>query len=87
MEIDGERSLHGFYTTRWVEAENPEQAEEIVVSMLRQEPILRKPDRHDGSEPAATVYVEEIEAIEGEPDGPNQGFSFFPENDQVPPSP
>jgi hypothetical protein len=87
LEVNEERRLHGFYTTRWVEAENPDSAEEVVVSLLKQESILQKPDWHDGSGPAAMMFVEEIEEAEGYCIGPNQGFSFFLEEDQEPPSP
>jgi hypothetical protein len=77
LEIDGERALHGFYTSRWVEADSPNEAEVAVVALLKQDPILQKPDWHDGSGPQAKVYVEEIEEAEDAWRGSNQGFSFF----------
>jgi len=71
----------GFYTTRWVDAASPEDAELLVVTMLREEPLLQRPDWYDGVGPRATVYVEEIDLVESEERGVNQGFAFFPEED------
>lgn len=70
----------GFYTTRWVDANCPEDAETRVVAMLREEPELQRPDWCDGVGPRAMVYVEEIVLVESDARGVNQGFVFFPED-------
>ncbi len=78
---DGVPKRIGFYTTRWVDANSPEDAEMLVVAMLREEPLLQRPDWYDGIGPKAAVYVEEIDMVESEEHGVNLGLAFFPEED------
>jgi hypothetical protein len=79
FRVDGVSKRVGFYTTRWLDAENPEQAEASVIALLRNEPDLQKPDWYDGSGPPAKVYVEEIVVCSADSFGQNAGFSFFEE--------
>ena len=58
--------LMGFHTTRWIEASDKIAAEDAVVEVLRKEPALQKPEWHNGADPKAKVYIEEItEVISG----------------------
>jgi hypothetical protein len=42
LEIESEAASYGFYTTRFVEADDPEGAEELAVGLIRGDPKLRK---------------------------------------------
>ncbi len=75
--LDGRSILFGFYTTRFVEASTPEEAEFLVLEQLRRDPSLRLPEgvAHN---PDARVYFEEIvEVADDENQIPNAGFVFF----------
>lgn len=82
MKEDGVPKRIGFYANRWVEATCPEDAEQQVIALLRDEPLLQRPDWHDGAGPNAKVYVEEIEVVEPDQRGPNKGFAIFLEDDE-----
>lgn len=63
----------GFYTTRFVEAGSPEEAEMLAIGLLRDDANLDVPPEH------ASVYFEEIEEVpERTEQLPDKGFSFFP---------
>ncbi len=60
------RELVGFYTTRWVEAVNPEEAEYLTVARLRKEPDFQQPEGYAPNAPAK-VFIEEIEPVDALP--------------------
>ena len=64
----------GFYTTRFVEADDPEEAELKVIDLLRDDPSLQVSAKHLTSD--AKVFFEEIEEVT-EITGPNKGFTFY----------
>ncbi|HET6536276.1 MAG TPA: hypothetical protein VFG41_08845 [Sphingomicrobium sp.] len=69
--------MMGFYTTRWVEAETAEAAEQGALESVRSEFTFSEEDRQKA--PDAMMYFEEI--VEVEPDTPrvpNKGASWFP---------
>lgn len=73
----GEVREVGFYTTRFVEAPNPEQAEILALARIRDEPKLQKTkDLIPGER--AKVYFDEIEEVPRE-DVPEiqEGFSWY----------
>lgn len=61
---DREFTLCGFYTTRWVEAETPQQAETAALALLRAEDNFKRPTDFAGPVDAR-VYFEEIVATDG----------------------
>lgn len=66
----------GFYTTRYVMAESPAQAEHLALALLQADETLRVPESEQS--PQARVFFEEIEQVPDETEqAPNQGFSFF----------
>lgn len=77
--IDGEVIVCGFYTTRYVEAANPSEAETIASEMLFDDPDLETPPGWDDVEPR--IYFEEVEEVAA-PIDINDGFSFFPMEDE-----
>jgi hypothetical protein len=77
MTFDGRFQLMGFYTTRWVEAETVEVAEQGALEAVRDEFRFSEEDRRKA--PDAVMYFEEI--VEVEPDTPrvpNKGATWFP---------
>ena len=78
LNLDGKAKKVGFYTTRFVEANDDHQAEENAISTLRNDPTLREGVLNEKSD-APTLYVEEISELESF-EGltlPGTGFSFY----------
>lgn len=68
----------GFYTTRWVDAESPVEAEMLALGLLREDPILNSVAAEDRSE-NAQIFFEKIEEVLSEPGRVSgAGFTFFP---------
>ena len=68
----------GFYTTRFVRAESPAEAEMAALSLLREDETLGSVRPEDRMEDAK-VYFEQIEEVPEDPGrGPGKGFTFFP---------
>lgn len=70
----GKKRPVGFYTTRWIEASSPEEAEIAALEALRQEPNFQVADAAKMKD--AKVYFEEIVEVEG-PGGVNTGAAWF----------
>lgn len=80
-QLVGEAGPVGFYVTRFVEAADPEAAEQAVVDSLRAEPQLAPPA---GYTPDGQVRVdfEEIEELAAEEVPAVQpGFAWYPMED------
>ena len=78
VSFDNETAKHGFFTTRFVEAENPEDAENQTIELLRVE--LASLVQNDASD-SPVMFVEEVDEIdsfEGLP-MPGAGFVWFPD--------
>lgn len=73
----GEKMPIGFYITRFIQADSPEEAENIALSNLKQEKALKLPD--DISRPLeAKVYFEEIvEITKNDVPDIQAGFTFY----------
>lgn len=76
--LAGVPELIGFYTTRYVEAPSPSEAELIALDLLRAEPefeLVRPEDRMEDTQ----VYFEQVEEVPTELGrSPGKGFTFFP---------
>ena len=69
--------LVGFYITRFVEADTPEEAEKKALASLKNEESLQLP-KGVSPEKNAKIYFEEIEEVmESEVPEINAGFSFY----------
>ena len=81
IEWDGQPSKTGFYTTRVVEADNPDEAETIAVEIIKQDARLRSITLN-GKEDSPMIYVDEIEEVSSLAPGENTatGFAFYPED-------
>lgn len=72
----GESSPIGFYTTRFVNADSPEQAEMLALDLLRGEEFFNIPAEKRSED--AKVFFEEIAEVAPDTERvPNSGFSFF----------
>jgi len=78
LEMEGKHSRMGFYTTRYVVAQNEQEAENNAVQMLRDDPTLKN-ILNDKSDPPM-IYCEGIEVIDTfEPSTVvNPGYVFYP---------
>ena len=78
ISVDGKRELLGFYQTIHVEAQDPEEAENEAVKIIRQsdlrETIL------EGNDYTPMIYLDEIEQIESFEgiESLIEGRGFFP---------
>lgn len=68
------KGLVGFFTTRWVEASSPEEAEVAALETLRGEPTFQMKTPAKGAE--AKVYFTVIAEVAG-PGGVNSGATWF----------
>ncbi len=73
----GKTAPVGFYTTRWVSASSPEEAEIVALEALRLEPNLQIDDAEKTTN--AKIYFTEIDEVDGpDPDiGAGTGFAWF----------
>lgn len=72
----GESSPIGFYTTRFIEASSPDEAEQLAFEKLKTEESLTLPV--DATKPSnAKVYFESIEEVPINAVGSNGCFTFF----------
>src|SRR3546814_7547538 len=60
----GQEELVGFYTTRFVEADSPEQAEIMAIELLRNDPSLDVSSEHRTQR--AKVFFEDIDEVPGD---------------------
>jgi len=75
-KLAGQKKAVGFYTTRFVEADSPEQAELLAVELLRNDPDLEVAPKY--RTPEARVIFEDIDEVPAETKRvPNKGFTFF----------
>jgi hypothetical protein len=77
VNIDGEVLLCGFYTTRYVEAASPSEAETLASELLFADPDLETPPGYEDYEDQASLRFEEVEQVL-EPIDIDENFSFFP---------
>ena len=66
IESDGRANVKGFYTTRFLEAENYSQAEVIGLAVLRADSYFADEAMKNRS-PEARIEFEEIEELKGKP--------------------
>ena len=72
----GEPEPIGFYTTRFVVASTPEEAEMLALSLLKSDASLAAPESDRTSD--ARVYFEEIELVPDDTDQvPGSRFTFY----------
>ena len=81
LNIDDKTEKIGFYTTRFVEANDELEAENKSVELIRNDPQLRQLVLNEKDDPP-TIYQEDIEEL-SDFDGiktPGAGYTFYPED-------
>lgn len=80
ITLEGTVQRVGFYTTRFVEASDPEQAELQAVSLVKNDEELRAAVRNEPDDPP-TIHLEEIVEVADFEDVqvPGAGYSFYVE--------
>ena len=83
MMNEGSKKTMGFYTTRWVEALSPKEAEIKAIELIKNDQDLKAAtcnEKHD----QPMLYVEEITEIESFEgiNPPGAGYSFYPETEK-----
>lgn len=79
---DGE-AKHGFYTARFMEAPNPQAAEDAAIAQLRARDSLREIVRNRDDDPPMmyVTEIDEIEAFEGARSPGDQGLIWYDESE------
>lgn len=82
LELEGTIRKYGFYTTRFVEAENPEKAELYAVQLIKEDEKIRKNVKNPKSDPPMLFLekLEEVSSFEGVK-LPGTGYTFFPDDE------
>lgn len=83
FNFDGEETKGGFYTTRWVMASTPEEAENKAVQLIKndnslQEMLIRT------SDPVPMIYLEKIQTVNWYTyfrRQPGKGYTLYNEQD------
>ena len=76
----GKTEMVGFYTTRWVDAADPDEAELAAVAALKRDPCFALPE--GTARPVeARVFVEEIIELAAAPESEGKGATWFVEAD------
>ena len=78
--MDGEHRKTGFYTTRFVEAEDAEQAEALAVELIKSDPKLSNIVLNKRGD-SPRVYVEEIEEVKRL--RAQAGYAFYYEEEGI----
>jgi hypothetical protein len=78
MDVNGKPARIGFFTTRFVQANNRDGAELLAVDLIRSDKWLRGAVSNSLSDPPR-IFAEEIEVVEADYNpSSGSGFSFFP---------
>lgn len=76
VEFDGVVGRYGFYTTRYIEAENPDGAEAVAVQSLRDDGALREVVKNPPDDPP-TLRVEQLAELPGPEDSATPGLAWY----------
>jgi hypothetical protein len=82
FDLDGKVKRFGFYTTRFVEANDELEARQSAITMLRQDPKLLGTMLNEEFD-APMLFTEEIAELDSF-DGvtlPGPGFAFYPDDE------
>jgi hypothetical protein len=84
LNLDGEPKKFGFYATRFVKAENPQEAEKIAVILTHQNPNLRKTvlNETDDRPKINLEEIKEVSFLKFFAKKSTTDFTFYPENEE-----
>jgi hypothetical protein len=78
LNVNGEPKRLGFFTTRFVHANNRDGAELLAVDLIRNDTWLRDSVLNERADPPR-IFAEEIDVVEAsEVPDVQSGFSYFP---------
>ena len=78
LTVDGKPTRMGFYTTRFVQANNRDGAELLAVDLIRQDKRLKESVSNERSDPPM-IFADEIDVVdESEVPESSYGYAFFP---------
>ena len=82
LSHEGKLQKHGFFTTRYVEAGNPEEAELNAVDLIKGDTTLIASVKNEHSD-IPMIYLEELYEIESFDDKkvPGAGYTFYIEDE------
>jgi hypothetical protein len=84
LNHDGELKKFGFYSTTFVEAKNPQEAEKIAIILIHQNPNLRDTVLNENID-RPTINLEEIKEVnflKFFAKKSTTGFTFYPEDEE-----
>jgi hypothetical protein len=84
LNFDGELKRVGFYATKFVKAENPQEAEKIAIILIHQNPNLRDTVLNKNTD-RPTINIEEIKEVsflKFFTEKSTTGFTFYPEDEE-----
>jgi hypothetical protein len=84
LNLDGDLKKFGFYATKFVKAENPQEAEKMAIILIHQNPNLRDTVFNENAD-RPTINLKEIKEV-----NPlkffvkksTTGFTFYPEDEE-----
>lgn len=84
MKVDRQPKRMGFYTTRFVEADLPEEAESLAVQLIRKDTKLQKVVHNKKSDPPM-IYLEGIALLKSFKGIklPGTGYVFYEEKRRI----
>ena len=84
LNLNGELKKFGFYATKFVKAENPQEAEKIAIILTHQNPNLRDTVLNQNAD-RPTINLEEIKEVSSLKffvKESTTGFTFYPEDEE-----
>jgi len=84
LNLDGELKKYGFYATKFVEAENPQEAEKIAIILIRQNPNLKNTILNENAD-RPTINLEEVKEVnflKFFTKKSTTDFTFYPEQEE-----
>jgi len=83
LNLDGELNKYGFYATKFVKAENPQEAEKMAIILIHQNQSLRDTVFNEKTD-RPTINMEEIKEVnflKFFAQKSTTGFTFYPEDE------
>jgi hypothetical protein len=84
LNLDGDFKKYGFYATKFVRAENPQEAEKIATILIHQNPNLRDTVLNENTDrPRINIEeIEEVKFLKFFTQKSTTSFTFYPEDEE-----
>jgi len=84
LNLDGEPQKFGFYATKFVKAESPQEAEKIAVILMHQNPNFRKTLLNGSADPPkiSLEEIKEVSFLKFFAKKSTTDFTFYPEDEE-----